>query len=284
MARIHFVGIGGIGISALARYYLHDGWEVSGSDLVESETTSGLKKEGVKFSLGTDAQNIPKDAVKIIYSAAIPENNVELIRAVELNIPTMKYSKGVAELAKEHFTIAVSGTHGKGNTTALLALMLIRADFDPTVIIGTRLKEFGGTNFRAGKSKYLVIEADEYDRSFWNYHPNIAVVTNVDNDHLDIFKDINGVIDVFSRYLKSLSEDALVVVNKEDPYTQEIIKDCKCRVLYFDMPEDKWKFQVFGEFNQLNAEAAWHAAKLVGVRSEERRVGKECRSRWSPYH
>lgn len=273
MKRIHFIGIGGIGVSALARYYLSKGLEVSGSDLVSSEITKSLEKEGVRIYIGHDAKNIEEGTEKVVYSAAVGKDApgfVERQRAKELKIPTGTYSEALGELTKKYTTIAVAGSHGKGTTTAMLSLMIIEAGLDPTVIVGTRLKEFDGKNFRAGGGDYLVMEADEYDRSFLNYKPNIAVVTNVDNDHLDIFGDINGVIEVFNQYLKNLPDSSLAIVNAQDKYTEKIIEGVRSEIVYFDMPAEfnSWNLQVPGKFNQLNAEAAWQAAKAIGVKRE----------------
>lgn len=270
MKRIHFIGIGGIGVSALARYYLSKGVEVSGSELVESDITRELEKEGAKVRIGHSDKNLHEGTDFVVYSAAVNGDNPELQKAEKLGITTLTYAEALSELTKSYFTIAVAGTHGKGTTTAMLALMVINAGIDPTVIVGTRLKEFGGSNFRAGSSKYLLIEADEYARSFLNYKPNIAVVTNVDNDHLDIFGDINGVIEAFNQYLKNLPENSLAIVNAQDEYTENIIEGVRSEIVYFDMPAEfnSWNLQVPGKFNQLNAEAAWQAAKAIGVKKE----------------
>ena len=149
--KIHFIGIKGIGVSALAGYYLAKGHKVSGSDLV-----LGLHR----------AKNVPKDADLVIHSPAVQPDNPEIKQAKKLKIKIQTYPQALADLTKEYFTIAISGTHGKSTTCAMISLILMKAGFDPTVIIGTKLKEFGNKNFRIGKSKYLVIEADEWQASF----------------------------------------------------------------------------------------------------------------------
>jgi len=279
MKKIHFVGIGGIGTSALARYYFSNGWTISGSDLAESEITRGLAKEGVDIKIGHDGNNLDEDAERVVYSIAVAGDNTELQKARKLNIKTLTYAEALAELTKKYFTIAISGSHGKGTTTGMLALIMIEAGLDPTVIIGTRLKEFGGTNFRAGKGKYLLIEADEYDRSFLNYSPNIAVVTNVDAEHLDVFKDIDGVVGAFNQYIKHLSKDSVLVLNKNDENKERIALGYAGKIIYFNKGE--WSLQVPGEFNQSNAEAAWQAAKILGVKkSIAREALKKYRGAW----
>jgi len=159
---IHFIGIGGIGISALAKYYLRHGCKVSGSDLNSSEITDGFKKDGAKIFIGPQkAGNLPKDVEIVVYSPAVKKDNPELKKAFSLKkknkILVKSYPEALGDLTKKYFTIAVSGTHGKSTTTAMIGLLLAKAGFDPTVIVGTKLKEFGDSNCRIGKSNYLVI-------------------------------------------------------------------------------------------------------------------------------
>jgi UDP-N-acetylmuramate--alanine ligase len=268
MLKIHFIGVGGIGASALARYYLSEGYSVSGSDLMTSDITDALKRSGVDMHIGGECgELISNDLEKVVYSVAIPAENSELRRARDLNIRILSYAEALGELTKKYFTLAVSGTHGKSTTTSMLALILIEAGLDPTVIVGTKLAEFGGTNFRKGKSKYLVIEADEYDRSFLNYQPQIVVINNIDKDHLDTYGDISGVVDGFNQYLKSLPQDSIAILNAQDSHTEKVVTGVQCRLAFFNHKEviSSWPLILPGHFNQLNAEAAWQAAKLVGV-------------------
>jgi len=202
--KVHFMGIGGIGVSALARYYLARGHKVSGSDLVSSEITQALKKDGARISIGKNI--IPKDANLIIYSPAV--------KIQKMKIPALSYPEALGQLTKEYFTIAVSGTHGKTTTTAMLALILIRAGLDPTVIIGTKLKEFGNTNFRTGKSKYLLIEADEHFASFLNYWPKAIAITNIEADHLDFYKNLKNIKTAFKKFIGHLPKDGILITGK----------------------------------------------------------------------
>ena len=153
--KIHFVGIGGIGVSALAKYYLAKGHKISGSDLASSEITESLAKKGAKIFIGHKKENLAAGAKLVIYSAAAPKNNPELTAAKKLKIRTISYAEALGELTKKYWTIAVSGSHGKSTTTAMIALILEKAGLAPTVILGTKIKEWGGENFRLGKSKYL---------------------------------------------------------------------------------------------------------------------------------
>ncbi|PIU98484.1 UDP-N-acetylmuramate--L-alanine ligase, partial [Candidatus Wolfebacteria bacterium CG03_land_8_20_14_0_80_40_12] len=183
MTSIHFVGIGGIGTSALARWFLKHNRQVSGSDAIASEITRQLKKEGVKIFIGHKAKNLSPKTELVIYSAAIPADNPEIKKAKELRFPVRSYAEILGELTKRYKTIAVAGAHGKSTATCLSSLVLIKAGFDPTVIIGTKLKEFKNSNFRNGESEYLVVEADEHNNSFSNYFPSAAIITNIDREH-----------------------------------------------------------------------------------------------------
>lgn len=267
--KVHFIGIGGIGVSALARYYLAKKWQVSGSDLTPSEITDDLQAEGAKIFIGHSAAHVSPDAQLVIYSAAVKPENPEYKEAKNLKIPLTSYAEALGDLTKQYITVAVSGAHGKSTTTAFLSLMLIEAGLDPTIIIGTRLKEFKGKNFRLGKSRYLVIEADEWNRSFWRYHPAIAVITNVDKEHLDTYRNLRGVISAFNHYLKNLPPKATAIINATDKNSLRARRKCKCKFILYNkknrLPES-WPLKIPGRFNQLNAEAAWQAAKILGVK------------------
>ena len=266
--KIHFVGIGGIGVSSLARYYLAKGARLSGSDLTESDLVRELAAEGVIMRIGHHSDNLLRDVSRVIYSAAAKEDNPELKEARRRGLTCMTYAEALGELTKQYITIGVSGAHGKSTTTALLSLMLVHAGLDPTVIIGTRLAEFGGKNVRIGKSRYLVIEADEWNKSFFHYAPQIAVITNVDAEHLDTYKNLAGVIKAFNKYVMGLPKEATVVVNAQDKNTITAIKGCKRTVIKFNEKNKrtpKWPLEVAGQFNQLNAEAAYRAAAVLGV-------------------
>jgi UDP-N-acetylmuramate--alanine ligase len=266
--KIHFIGIGGIGVSALARYYAARGYAVSGSDMADSPLLDDLRREGIAVTHKHARAHVPAGCGLVIYSAAVHEDNPEYKAAQKAGIPLMSYAEALGALTKQYVTLAVAGSNGKSTTTALLALMLVEAGLDPTVIVGTRLKEFGGSNMRLGKSRYLVIEADEYNRSFWHHAPRIAIITNIDADHLDIYKNLAGVIAGFRRYVTGLPPGAIVVANAADKNSMRALKGVAANIVYFHKsgaPVPRWKIGVPGAFNRLNAEAAWRAAKLVGV-------------------
>jgi len=215
--RIHFIGVGGIGTSALAQYYVKKGNQVSGSDLMSSETSDILEKLGATVMLGThQPSNVPEDVERVIYSPAVQSDNPEMEKAKQLGVKVQSYPEALGELTKQYYTVAVSGTHGKSTTTALIALILIKAGLDPTVIVGTTLKEFGDTNCRVGEGTYLVIEADEWNASFLEYWPRMIVLTNIEEEHLDYYKDLDHILKTYQEYVSHLASEGTLVVNGDD--------------------------------------------------------------------
>jgi len=267
--KIHFIGIGGIGVSALARYYLAKGYEVSGSDLVSSEITKALEKLGAKIFIGKHkAKNLPKDANLVIYSPAVEEKNPELKKARKLKIKCQSYPQALGELTKDHFTIAVCGSHGKSTVAAMIGLILTKAKLDPTVILGTKLKEFGDSNCRVGKPKYLVIEADEYKESFLNYWPKIIVLLNIEYDHPDYFKDLNHYILAYKKFISHLPKDGILIANRDDKNTFKTFKNRKA--IWYSLREKGSKklrkiLKIPGEFNVSNALAALKVARVLKI-------------------
>ncbi len=268
--KIHCIGIGGIGVSALAQYYLEKGHQVSGSDLAASELTDYLQKKGIGIMIGQKPENISGDFDLVIYSPAVKQENPEFKKAKELNLDVQSYPEALGQLTRDYETIAISGSHGKSTTTAMTALVLIAAGLDPTVIVGTKLKEFGGTNYRVGKSKYLVIEACEYDASFENYFPNITVVTNVDKEHLDYFKNFAGVIREFKKFILKLPVNGFLVANKDDKNLVKISKG-KFTTKYYSLKDKdaakvKKVMKVPGQHNVSNALAVVQVARILGIK------------------
>src|SRR3989344_438212 len=290
--RIHCIGIGGIGVSALAQYYLEKDHQVSGSDLVSSELTDFLsrlpgnrgsstalpsgQKKGIEIFIGNKAEHIKSDLDLVIYSPAVKPDNPEYQEAIRLGVALKSYPEALGELTRQYTTIAVSGSHGKSTTTAMTALVLVAAGLDPTIIVGTKLKEFGNSNFRAGKRKDLVIEACEYDSSFEQYFPKITVVTNVDKEHLDYFKTFTNVIKEFKKFILKLPTDGFLVANKDDPGLKKIINDQflsinKFTIKQFSIKQPEAKkiakiLKVPGQHNVSNALAALQVARILGVK------------------
>jgi UDP-N-acetylmuramate--alanine ligase len=266
--KIHFIGIGGIGVSALARYYLGKGDEISGSDVVSSLITEDLVKQGAKIMVGPNVPENIKDHDLVIHSPAVRENNPELVEAELKGMKILSYPQALGEITKEYFTIAVSGTHGKSTTTAMIGLILTEAGLDPTVIVGTRLKEFGDSNFRMGQSKYLVIEACEHEESFLNYWPKIAVVTNIEEDHLDYYQTIEKIKDAFNVFVSHLGNDGVLVKLKGT----EVRWDKKTIEFSLDEEKDVKRLReiikIPGDHNVLDALAAIKVARELKVSDE----------------
>jgi len=273
--KVHFIGIGGIGVSALARYYLAKGHTVTGSDLVSSEITDALKKLGAKIFIGKhEAKNLSTRPGLVVYSPAIPKDNPELKATIYRNRISinnvLSYPQALGELTKKYFTIAISGTHGKSTTTAMIGLLLIKAGLDPTVIVGTKLKEFGDSNCRIGKSKYLVIEADEYMASFLNYWPKIIVLTNIEEDHLDFYKNLNNILRTFRKYVFHLPDDSVLVVNWDDKNIRKVTRNYGNRISIYSSRQKESKklkkiLKVPGEYNVSNALAALTVARTLKI-------------------
>ena len=270
--KIHFIGIGGIGVSALAKYHLVKKNEVTGSDLISSEITDLLKKQGAKIFIGSHkAKNLSLKTDLVIYSPAVKADNPELAKAKKYNIETKSYPEALGELTKKYFTIAVSGTHGKSTTTALIATILNRAGFDPTVIVGTKIKEFGSSNCKVGKSKYLVIEADEWSASFLNYWPKIIVLTNIEREHLDYYKNLNHILRTFRKYINHLPEDGVLLANKDDANIRKLLKsEEKFKIRKYSLKQKEAEkirkiLRIPGTHNVSNALAALKTAKILKI-------------------
>ena len=272
--KIHFIGIGGIGVSALARYYLSKGYEVSGSDLFPSEITDSLKEKGVKLFIGRhQAKNMPEKTDLAIYSPAVTADNPEFKEAGKRGIKLQSYPQALGELTKQYFTIAVSGTHGKSTTASMLGLLLAKAGLNPTVIVGTKLKEFGNSNCRPGGSQYLVIEADEHFASFLNYWPKIIVLTSIEADHLDYYKNLKNILKTFQKYLKRLPKNGAIVANKDDKNTCRILagrESTPFKKYWYQLKQKeavklKKILKIPGEHNVANALAALTTARILKI-------------------
>lgn len=266
--KVHFIGIGGIGVSAVARMMLHEGKEVSGSDRDKSEITEMLEQIGIRVCYGQKPENISAGTDLVVYTVAVMDDNPELMKAKEMDIKTITYPEFLGALSKNKYTIAISGTHGKTTTTAMIGKILMDAGLDPTVIVGSLIKDEHGnrTNFIPGKSKYLVIEACEYKRSFLNYYPQILVVTNIDNDHLDYYKDIIDIQGAFAELANRVPQDGFIVTDKSDFVVAPILKDVEAKVvnysLYSNLP---MTLIVPGIHNKKNAAAAFTVATVLGI-------------------
>ncbi len=238
--RLHFIGIGGAGMSSLAIVCLAKGFQISGSDIKDSVNTRNLRKAGASICIGHKAESVDGASI-VIVSSAIRQTNSELMRARELGIPVWIRAQLLAYLMKEKRSIAVAGTHGKTTTTSMISLMLDESGLDPTFLIGGELNDIG-SGARFGEGDYLVAEADESDGSLLCLAPKIVVLTNIEEDHLDYYNSIDEIEKVFLDFMKLLPKDGFAVVCFDDPIVQKIIPEvpCKCYTYGFDSSADFW--------------------------------------------
>ncbi len=230
--QVHFVGIGGIGMSAIAEVLLRFGCKISGSDIKPSKLTEKLKQKGAKIFIGHNSNNLPLCDL-VIYTAAVKDNNPELLRAKELNIPILNRAEMLGILMKKfNDSIAISGTHGKTTTTAMVSLILERSGFDPTILIGGELEEIGG-NIKVGNSNYFITEACEYKESFLSLFPKIGIILNIDLDHLDYFKNIQHIVNTFIKFGQLIPKDGFLIACTDDKNIQELLKHVQCDVITY---------------------------------------------------
>ena len=292
---IHFIGIGGISMSGLAAVLLRRGFTVSGSDARQSELTRWLTNLGATIHYPQTAANITDDIDVVVYTAAIHPDNPEFAAVKAKNIPMLTRAELLGELMTNYeMPIAVSGTHGKTTTTSMLSHILMHADMDPTISVGGILPSIGG-NVRIGHSENFITEACEYTNSFLSLYPKIAIILNIDADHLDFFKDLDDIRHSFHLFAKRLPEDGTLILNAEIPSLSDITKDLNCRVITFgvgngdyqaanvtydsigcgsfDLLRDgkligRFSLAVPGEHNVANAVSALAAGDLLGIAAD----------------
>ena len=219
--KVHFIGIGGIGLSAIARFMKESGKEISGSDLSASFITDKLEKLGIKIYDKQEKKNISQGIDLVIYSTAVPENNSELKKARELKIKTITYPESLGLIFNNKFGIAICGTHGKSSVSAMAGLLLDDAKLNPSVIVGSIVPKFS-SNLKIGGSKYFVAEACEYERSFLNLDPKIILLNNIELDHTDYYKSIDDIRNAFEEFVKHLPEDGILIYNGDDKTVSSI--------------------------------------------------------------
>lgn len=230
---IYFIGIGGISMSGLAEILLESNFRISGSDAKESPLTKALIEKGASIQYEQRAENITSDIDLVVYTAAIKKNNPEMQAVAAQGIPILTRAELLGQIMKKYKTpIAISGTHGKTTTTSMVSEILLQADLDPTLSIGGILKTIGG-NFRLGKSGYFVTEACEYTNSFLSFFPKISIILNIEEDHLDFFKDINDIRNSFHQFALLLPEDGTLIINGDIPNVEEITNNLVCKVITF---------------------------------------------------
>ena len=289
--KIHCIGIGGIGLSAIAEILLSRGYEVSGSDMKESAETVRLASKGARVFIGHRAENV-EQADLLVFSAAVGHDNPEMKRAEERGIPILSRAQMLGLLMQEYEnSIAVSGTHGKTTTTSMVSLILERAKLEPTILVGGNLTEIGG-NVKVGHSRYFITEACEYMDSFLSLKPKIEIILNIDSDHLDYFKDIDHIVSSFDKFAHLVPGSGTIIAYDANPFVNQVIRDLDNVVTFglsencdyyaanikfnedgmpsFDVCHDgkllsRVQLAVPGEHNILNALAAFTCACVLGV-------------------
>ncbi len=293
---IHFIGIGGISMSGLAELLLSKGFPVSGSDMKEGDLTRTLASLGAIVRYPQAAENITDDIDLVVMTAAIHENNPELMEVRRRNLPVLTRAELLGQVMKKYdLPVAVAGTHGKTTTTSMLSEILLKADADPTISVGGMLHSING-NFRIGGDRYFVTEACEYTNSFHSFFPKIGIILNVDEDHLDFFKDINDIRASFHKFATLLPEDGTLIMNGGDPGFKEVTEGLSCNIVTFgmdsscdwyptDISYDEFAHPTFtlnhgsekigtvslkvpGEHNIGNACAAAAASHILGISTE----------------
>ena len=221
--KIHFVGVGGIGMSGIAEILLNEGFAVSGSDRAFSEVTERLHSLGAKVFEGHRAENVASDVDALVYSSAVPLDNPEVLEAQRRKIPVIRRAEMLAEVMRLKYGIGIAGTHGKTTTTSMVSLVLMEGGVDPTVIVGGKLSGLGGTNARLGKGEFIVVEADEYDRSFLSITPTIAVMTTLETDHLDCYRDLEDIKGAFVQFASKVPFYGFIVLCLDEPALLDIM-------------------------------------------------------------
>ncbi len=300
-SKIHFVGIGGISMSGLARIVMQKGFRVSGSDISESKTVVALRETGAEIFIGHKAENV-FGADLLVYTAAVKQDNPELVYARENNISSIERSMLLGAIMRGFKnSIGIAGTHGKTTTTSMLSHVLLACELDPTITIGGELDAIGG-NIRVGKSDYFLTEACEYHCSFLEFFPSIAVVTNVDADHLDYFRNLDHIKQVFTDYLAIPDEDGFAVVCGDDKDAMECIGMVRGEILTYGLSDENTfcaqnlkfnekgqgifdveydgeiisvKLNVSGKHNVLNALACFAVGYALGLDGKNVKEGVE---------
>ena len=292
-SHIHFVGIGGISMSGLAEILADAGFQVSGSDRARSPLTDMLEARGITVFYGQRADNITGDIDCIVLTSAIHEDNPEYTAAREMHLPCLTRAQLLGQLMQNYETpIAVSGTHGKTTTTSMISEILLQAGTDPTLSIGGIYKSIGG-NIRVGRSGYFVTEACEYTNSFLSFFPKIGIILNIEEDHMDFFRDLEDVRNSFRKFAQLLPADGCLIIGSQIENVEQITEGLSCRVITYGMspasdyyptdiqydesgcpaftlhaPEGKCRsmaLQVPGEHNICNAMAAAALADLLSI-------------------
>jgi UDP-N-acetylmuramate--alanine ligase len=233
--KLHFVGIGGIGMSGIAEILIDQGFKVTGSDRAASDNTERLQNLGTKVFVGHDARNVGPDVDVLVYSSAIMSDNPEIVEAQKRKMPVIRRAEMLAEVMRLKYGIGIAGTHGKTTTTSMVSLVLMEGGVDPTVIVGGRLRGLAGSNARLGKGEFIVVEADEFDRSFLSITPTIAVLTSLETDHLDTYRDLDDIKGAFIQFASKVPFYGSVVLCLDEPALQDIMPKIKKKIITYGL-------------------------------------------------
>lgn len=229
---VHFVGIGGIGMSGIAEILLNQGFSVTGSDLAKTDVTERLESLGIKVYEGHSSDNLVEADV-VVFSSAVNIDNPEVKAAIERKIPVIKRAEMLAECMRMKYGIGIAGTHGKTTTTSMVGLVLTEANIDPTIIVGGKLSSLGGTNARLGNGEFIVVEADEFDRTFLKLTPTIAALTTLEKEHLDTYKDLDDIKVAFIEFANKVPFFGFVVLCLDEPALQDIIPNITRKIFTY---------------------------------------------------
>jgi UDP-N-acetylmuramate--alanine ligase len=233
--KLHFVGIGGIGMSGIAEILIDQGFTITGSDRAGNDNIDRLIALGAQISIGHQASNVDPDVDAIVYSSAIPPDNPEIVIAHQRKIPVIRRAEMLAEVMRLKYGIGIAGTHGKTTTTSMVSLVLMEGGVDPTVIVGGRLHGLAGSNARMGKGEFIVVEADEFDRSFLSITPTIAVLTTLETDHLDCYRDLEDIKSAFIQFAGKVPFYGFVVLCLDEPALQDIMPKIKKKIITYGL-------------------------------------------------
>jgi UDP-N-acetylmuramate--alanine ligase len=273
--RVHMIGVGGIGMSGLARLFLHEGKQVSGSDRAPSAITDALQTEGLVFFPTQEAENIEPGIDLVVYTEAMAKDHPEMEAARALGVPMMNYFEALALVANRYYLIAIAGTHGKTTTTAMLIDVLEEAGLDPTAIVGS-LRSRTHSNFRAGKSKYFVVEACEYKRDFLHLEPDVLVITNIEAEHLDYYKNLADVQTAFHELAAKVPAGGAVIAETANPAVSAVLNGIAASVIdYKECVDLTLQLTQPGIHNRMNAGAATAASAFLGIDADVTRRALE---------
>jgi UDP-N-acetylmuramate--alanine ligase len=262
--RVHFIGIGGSGMSGLARMLLDDGAVVSGSEPSPNKTTFDLAKRGARISRDQVGELLSREIDLVVRTAAVPDTNREYRAAKSLGIKTIKYAEMLGQVMAERFGVAVAGTHGKSTTTAMISYALLTCGVDPSFVVGGTVPQLGGGS-RSGAGNVFVAEACEYDRSYHNLRPKVALIMNIEEDHLDCYKDIDDIVASFRTFAAIVPQDGVIVANGADRSVARVLAGQKARVERVGLGDGfDWATRATGIENGCHRGEIRYDGKLVG--------------------